>query len=66
MMSDEEELDGDFIRHPPAYRSEVFNNFILKLDSRCNKVHSSQPRKKKDPGISSFKTNSTRGKELVA
>ena len=36
MMSDEER-DGDcFIRHPPSYRSEKLNRFLLKLDERAD------------------------------
>ena len=47
MMSDEEESGDTYIRHQPSYRSELLNNFILKLDSRCDAAKNTQPRKKR-------------------
>lgn len=47
MMSDEEKCDEGYIRHPPSYRSELFNKFIAKLESRCDKAPNHQPRKKR-------------------
>ena len=44
-MSDEEENDDVFVRHTPSYRSNLLNNFIKKLDDRCEKANSSHPRK---------------------
>lgn len=37
MMSDEEKEDDTYIRHPLDYRSDALNNFITKLDARCDK-----------------------------
>ena len=44
MMSDEEEADGIYIRQPPSFRSDLLNNFIAKLESRCEKAPNKQPR----------------------
>ena len=46
-MSDEEENDDVFVRHTPSYRSNLLNNFIKKLDDRCEKANSSHPRKER-------------------
>ena len=42
MMSEEEADDTEFIRHRPSWRSQVFNRFIEKLDSRFKSKHSSK------------------------
>ena len=33
-MSDEEKVGQKWVRHRPSYRSDLFNRFIEKLDSR--------------------------------
>lgn len=39
-MSEEEEDNGIFVRHPPSYRSVSLNRFIDKLDYRLEKLPS--------------------------
>ena len=38
MMSDEERVGDKYVRHPPSYRSDRFNRFLEKLDSRLEKT----------------------------
>ena len=35
MMSDEESVDDNYLRHRPSYCSEKFHNLIIKLDERA-------------------------------
>ena len=36
MMSDEEKVGDTWVRHRPSYRSDLFNHFLDKLDSRAS------------------------------
>ena len=53
MMSEEDEENGQFTRHPPQYRSENLPKCINKLDSRlkakCSNVHVRVERKLGSP-----------------
>lgn len=42
MMSDEEKRDETYVRHQPEYRSEKFNSFLNKLDTRSTKKQTGQ------------------------
>ena len=44
MMSEEEKVDDQYVRHPPLYRSERLNKFVHKLDHRLSKCLSDRPR----------------------
>ena len=44
MMSDEEKVGDDWIRHHPSYRSHKFNSFINTLDSRSDANRARFPR----------------------
>lgn len=48
-MSDEEEQEDTYIRHPPLYRSSLLSQFIEKLECRYEKRESStnHPRKRR-------------------
>ena len=37
MMSEEEKVDDQYVRHPPLYRSERLNKFVDKLDHSLSK-----------------------------
>lgn len=40
MMSDEEKVENTYIRHPPSYRSERLQKFLIMLDERAEKSQS--------------------------
>lgn len=46
MMSDEELVGDEYIRHPPSYRSVKLNRFLNKLDLRAerNNTRTAHPR----------------------
>ena len=43
-MSEEEEDEDSYTRHPPSYRSKAFDDFINKLDQRLSSKHKKHPR----------------------
>ena len=54
-MSDEERDGEKWIRHRPSYRSDMFNHFIDKLDSRAQDLNRAQfPRNIGSPRIKSI------------
>ena len=44
MMSEEEKIGDNYVRHPPSYRSKKMNEFIQVLDGRAEKKGSTHPR----------------------
>lgn len=50
MMSDEEQIGENYVRHQPSYRSDALNKFITKLDNRGDKKMSAHPRTKRTMG----------------
>lgn len=50
MMSDEEKRGDTYVRHQPEYRSQLFTDFIDKLDERCAKKQSNHARYKRIVG----------------
>ena len=44
MMSDEEQEEDYYMRHPPSYRSKALHQFITKLDTRLDKEKGTHPR----------------------
>ncbi len=44
MMSDEEEVNGEFKIHRPGWRSSDFNGFLERLDARATLANSKRPR----------------------
>lgn len=64
MMSDEDREGSVYIRHQPAYRSDVLNAFIKKLDSRLDSRGSNggaHPRLQRRLGSPRDKPNPTIG-----
>ena len=65
MMSDEEECGDTYIRHRPSHRSKLLNEFISKLESRCETTQNIQPRKKRTIGYPVSKTVPLNAKNWV-
>ena len=50
MMSDEDRDGGKWVRHRPAYRSDLLNQFIEKLDSHAGTLSMDRARFPRDMG----------------
>ena len=65
MMSDEEKVGDNYIRHQPSFRSERLNRFILKLDHCLESTPSRHARHTRILGSPVEKTAPVRAKKWM-